>query len=237
MLGLELVGAGLLYVEAGSKREAAYEKAKQKAIAELTCDPTHSLDIKIDPTQTPIKYDFTKNIAQIGKIGEGAYSPYEPHEETYTMGLAVGRQSLEYTIGFSSMVYDKLDRACIHIREITVEIKFDPTIYVASEYPKGSCEFKEVLDHEKEHVHITQRTLNKHSKILGNNLKEALKGGYSFGPFKIDSVERAQQILQKKIAKITFDANDRMNKENNKLQNRFDDRDKGRITAKCDQKQ
>lgn len=236
MIGLEFVSAGLLHFAATSRRERAYEEAKQKAIAELTCDPKENLDIKIDPAQSPIKYDFTKTIDQIGQIGEGAYSPYGAEHQTFTMGLTVGRQQIEYNIRTFAEVYDELDRACVHIRNITVKMNYNPTVYVATEYPKGSCEFNAVLEHELEHVKITQKALNKYAKKLGKHLQESFRRGHSFGPFKGASTEKAKEMLIKKIEALTLKINNEMYAEDEKHQNRFDDHDKGKITAVCDKK-
>ena len=227
MFGLEIAAVGLLHFTGLSERKAAEARAradgnKAAAIKSIKCEPVHDLDIKIAPTQDPIQYDFSKNIEQLGAIGSGAYSPYGAEHKTNLLGLTNGRHELNLQSRFMTQTYEQLDRGCVHIKEVVVKMNFAPTVYVVSEFPKGTCEFNNVLRHEKEHVKITQQMLNKYSKILGKHLKASLKGGYSFGPFKTRQIPQAQEKLTDKIAKIAVDVNKQMNAEMEKHQNRFD---------------
>lgn len=227
MFGLEIATIGLLHMAGLSEQKAAEAQAranqnKAAAIESIKCEPVHDLDIKISPTQEPIKYDFTKNIEQLGVIGEGAYSPYGAEHKTHMLGLASGKHELNLQTGFTSQTYTQLDRACVHVKEVTVHMNYAPTVYVVREFPKGSCEHNNVLRHEIEHVKITQKMLNKYSKVLGRHLKEALKSGYSYGPFSASQVPQAQEKLSEKISKIAVDVNNKMNIEMEKHQNHFD---------------
>ncbi|MEM9469678.1 MAG: hypothetical protein AAF988_05905 [Pseudomonadota bacterium] len=203
----------------------------------VECKPQQALDIKIAPKQDPIIYDMTKSSPELDAIGSGAYSPYDEAHKTTLLGLTVGRQSLSYEIGFGLQTWDQLDQTCVHVNSITVNMDYKPTVYVTNRFKNGTCEFKEVYDHEMTHVKITQKMLNKYAKKLGNHLKQSLKNNYSFGPFKIQNQEAAQKKLQQKIAAITFKINEQMYKEERKHQNRFDDVEAANtILEACDQK-
>lgn len=221
MFGLEIAAVGLLHL-AATTHETKLAKAKAEAIKNIKCEPIHDLDISISPIQSPIKYDFTKSMEQLGAIGQDAYSPYGSEHKTDMLGLAIGKHELYLESGFTTQTYEQLDRGCIHIKSLTVKMNFDPTIYVVREFPKGTCEFSAVLKHEKEHVKITQRMLNKYAKILGKQLQGALKQGYSYGPFYISSLPRAQEKLSEKVMKIATDVNKKMSIEMEKHQNNFD---------------
>jgi hypothetical protein len=221
MFGLEIATVGLLHL-AATTREAKIEKAKAEAIKNIKCEPRHSLDIKIAPTQSPIKYNFSTSSEALGSIGASAYSPYGSEHKTNMLGLTDGKHELSLESSYSTETYEQLDRGCIHIKSITVKMNFDPTIYVVNEFPQGTCEFNSVLKHEKEHVKITQKMLNKYAKILGKNLKAALKDGYSYGPFYVNSLPSAQEKLGQKIMKMAITVNKKMAIEMEKHQNHFD---------------
>lgn len=226
MFGLEIATVGLLHL--ASISDSGVAMAKAEAIKKIKCQPTHDLDIKIAPTISSTQYDFSKATSELSVLGSGAYSPYGSEHKTSMLGLTDGRHELSLENSYSMETYPGLDRGCIHIKSITVKMNFSPTIYVASEFPKGTCEFKDVFSHEKEHVKITREMLNKHAKILGKNLKAALRRGYSYGPFHANKLPRAQKKLGEKVMKMAVDANKKMYAEMEKRQNKFDRQEKNR---------
>ncbi len=229
MFGLEIAAVGLLHFTGLSEKKAAAakaqaESAKAAAIAKMTCDPINDLDTKIEPTQDPLTYDFSKSRQEVSAIGEdlNTYSPYGAEHKLNLLGLTVGKQSLHFETMYTMNSNTKLDMGCVHIKKLTVKMKYKPKIYVINEFPKGTCEFNEVLKHEKRHVQITQKMLNKYSKILGKNFQQAFRKGYSFGPFKTGKFELAAKKLDQKIDKMTQKVNKAMNAEMEKHQNAFD---------------
>lgn len=82
-------------------------------------------------------------------------------------------------------------------------------VYVASEYPAGSCEYEETLKHEMAHVEIHRRVYAKYSKVLEDALGQARGIPGKTRPLLVGDPEEGQRRLQALIEGIVnpvFDA-------------------------------
>ncbi|MCB2106842.1 MAG: hypothetical protein KDE14_04030 [Rhodobacteraceae bacterium] len=65
---------------------------------------------------------------------------------------------------------------CVYFRHIDVEYGYlDHDVFVASEYPPGSCEYNAILDHENQHVAINRVALREGARLLRQELEQALE--------------------------------------------------------------
>lgn len=215
MFGLELVSAGLLHLATLDAKTLADQ---------IDCNPKKPLFIDVIPTQGDVRYDFSKKTADLNRIGKGAYSPYGAgHSNTEFRGLTVGKQSLSHNIEFYFEKYKDEGLACLQIHKLNVIMNYTPTVYVSTKFEKGTPIFEKILEHEKEHVKITQTILNQYANILEERLKHNLKRGFSVGPFLIDDMEAGQQELQDKVKRITAQVDREMHKQAQKQHDLFDD--------------
>ena len=67
------------------------------------------------------------------------------------------------------------------------------TVYVASNYPVGSCEYNEVLEHENTHVRITRGMIDRYTPRLERALRMAAR--------EINPVVTTEQSGQEEIAR------------------------------------
>ncbi len=219
MFGLELLSVGLLHF-------AALEV--NPLTDQIECDSKKPLSIHVVPAQNAVRYDFSKKTAELNHIGKDAYSAYgEGHFNTETRGLTVGKQFLNHQIEFYFEKYndDKNDGklACLQIQKVKITMNYAPTIYISSKFKKGTPIFDKILEHEKEHVKITQRTLKKYKKILEDQLKHELQNQFKTGLFPVDDMQREQQKLQNRVKRITARVSRKMHEEAQRQHNKFDD--------------
>jgi len=215
MFGLELLSVGLLHLVTLDVKPSADQ---------IECNPTRPLLIDVVSAQDDVRYDFSKKAAELNHIGKGAYSPYgEGHLNTEFRGLAVGRQSLSHNIEFYFEKSKDERLACLQIQRVQVTMNYTPTVYVSTRFKKGTPIFHKILEHEKEHVKITQRVLDKYVNILEERLQNELQYGFSVGPFSIDNMEREQQKLENRVKKITAKVGRAIHKESRRQNNQFDD--------------
>ena len=209
MFGLEFAAIGLLHLATAPQ---------------MDCSPQKALTIDVIPRQDPVLYDYTKTTSEINEIGKGAYSAYgADHDRVELRGLTVGKQTLEHNIEFYFEKREDLDLACLQVRHVKIIMDYKPTVYVSSKYEQGTPIFEKVLEHEMEHVRITQDLLYEYAAIMERRLKNALKRGYSLGPFKISEMKRKQQELGRGILDVLSSVNGAMHKEATKQHNAFDD--------------
>ena len=65
-------------------------------------------------------------------------------------------------------------RKCIWVDQIDVDISYPPvTMYIATEYPVGSCNYNVTLTHENEHIQVAKDLLAKHAARIRTELEKA----------------------------------------------------------------
>jgi len=131
-----------------------------------------------DPTLTfratleQARLDHTKTSAEILALSNGL----RHHSSTAQPGITVGT-TITYdqpAVRFEvHIAYTKLrdGRYCTTLRSVDAQFKQpQPIIYVSSEYPKGSCNYNVIYEHEKQHLRIHVRTF----RIYAPQIKRAL---------------------------------------------------------------
>ena len=86
---------------------------------------------------------------------------------------------------------------CFWVQGIDVTLRYNSVeIYVASDYKKNSCAYREILRHEKQHVQIAQDNLDRYKPKVRFALTSLLipKAG---SPVRVESQEAAEQELQR----------------------------------------
>lgn len=221
MFGIELLTAGYLHLASADVK------------SQIQCQPKVTPKIRVRPTRAQIKYDFTKNKNDLKRFDIDTISPYDPKHKTHIGGLMSGNIQLTQQTEFMHEIYDHVGYGCVYIKNIDVQIHVDPTIYIAKEYDKGTCQHKEILDHELKHVREDQLLVNKYSKLVGDDLKASLKvGGYSFGPYKAAEIHSVQKRLQEQLGALVIKRNDEMTVERQKRQQAIDSIDEYDSIAK-----
>ncbi len=80
------------------------------------------------------------------------------------MGLAVSVRAERLADG----------RYCSEIAAVEATIGYDAIdVYIASEYPRGSCQYNAILDHERLHVLVFQNTLDRYYPQIERELRKA----------------------------------------------------------------
>lgn len=90
------------------------------------------------------------------------------------LGLTVSRYSLQME---THQQYGQADNgmSCMWIRRVDATLSVpDMTIFIAANYPKGTCQYNAVLEHEYEHVRLTRGLLPGAAKRLEGELRRQL---------------------------------------------------------------
>jgi hypothetical protein len=93
------------------------------------------------------------------------------------LGLTRGNATVSFAANTPSII-DPTGRWECASPQITLTFGFSPmTVYVASEFPQGSCAFKEIYEHEMRHVEAYQT----HIASLEKQLSETLNARFANG--------------------------------------------------------
>jgi hypothetical protein len=109
---------------------------------------------------------------------------------------------------------------CMTYDTIHVDILLQPKIYIAKEFNYGRCG-REVLEHEKKHVHVDRVIMNKYTKQMGIAIQNAVNNAGAIGPFQSQRTEEFQQKmfdnLKSALGSIELAMQNEMNREQQKV--------------------
>lgn len=166
------------------------------------CKPTEQTKINVRPATQPVKYDYSKSIAQMQNIESDTVNPYSYHAVTRTQGLMEGAIKVEQEIKLGNKKMQNYGGLCVWYKEINIDIEIDPTIHIAREVHEDKCMNQAVLAHEMGHVKIDRQLVNEYSSKIGQALYDELKqrGFVAFVPMK--EMQSAGYRMQKTVYQI-----------------------------------
>ena len=184
------------------------------------CKADAPTKINILPGTDNIKYDHSLNVMQLSSKHTDTDSPYDNSVVQHTLGLMSGSIGLsaKSEIGFIR----KGKKQCLYFKEIQVNIHVSPTIYIANDYKRNGCMYKEIKEHELKHVKVDRKVINKYSNKVGHKILEIIDEMPVVGVIhKKDSeiaAERMRNYVKEKILYI----NNQMLDERKRRQNMVD---------------
>lgn len=189
----------------------------------LECVARMAPQINVKPVTKNVKYDFTKTKAQLNAFDVDTISPYGPQHKTMVSGLMSGSIQTKSQVEFMHEKYEARDIGCVYLKAANVTISIDPTIFIAREYPKGSCYHNAVLTHEMKHVREDQLIVNKYVSRIGRALKDIIDSqNAAFGPYRLNQLSNVQINVQESINKVVTRFNEDMNQERRRRQQAID---------------
>jgi hypothetical protein len=219
VFGLELLAAAMLHLP----QNTAQNGAVVPVVAQMQCRVTVSPKINVLPSKSRVRYDFTKSKSQLNNVDVDTISPYGPNHKTNVSGLMSGSIQVKHQVSFMHETYGQLGQGCLYLKAIDVKIHIDPTVYIANEYPNGSCMHTAVLTHERKHVREDQLIVNKYSNYIGRALLSLVDSqGPAFGSYDTARLPFVQQNIQNSVTKVIKKFNDQMNQERQRRQQAID---------------
>ena len=207
MFGLEIAATGLLHL----------------AAMDVQCRVKSDPKVLVQPMRSIVQYDFTKHRQELETFNIDTVSPYGPNHHAKIGGLMSGEIRVESRVRMMQEKYKHAGVGCLHIESVDVIVHVDPTIYVASEFKKGTCEHKAIIEHEKRHVKVDADMATKYAGIIREEIKARIKEiGASFGPYKIADLKKVQDQIQAQFDEIVTSKTQQMTEERHLLQQNLD---------------
>lgn len=218
MLGLELIMGGLLELASAGG-----------------CSKQKMPNILSEPLVAMAKVDYTKGRDDLQSFDIDTVSPYGPSHRAKIGGLMSGEIRVESRVRFMQEKYPARGAGCLHIDSIDLIIHVNPTIYVAREYARNTCQHDAILEHERQHVKTDAAIARKYATTLKNTLQAHLRsGGYSYGPYPLETMNAAQERIQNQLQALIQRSNDVMTRERRAEQQKLDSLEEyNRVSAKC----
>lgn len=181
----------LAVVSSVSARAAACEQVRQSPYVSLTVSPGQ------------INYITSRNKAGLRRLHSGVrsidsdWSPIGLTMAELGLGLAVSVRAEGTADG----------RYCAEVASVEATLGYDVIdVYIASEYPRGSCQYNAILDHERLHVMVFQDTLDQYFSQVEETLRRAANSAKPVLTRDPDRASRKLQAILERAAKPLFRA-------------------------------
>lgn len=113
-------------------------------------------------------------------------------------------------------------RYCSEIASVEATLGYDVIdVYIASEYPRGSCQYTAILDHERLHVGVFQDTIDRYFSRVENVLRRTANSAKPILGRDPDQATRKLQAILERAARPLFrDINKSLDRGNGALDTR-----------------
>lgn len=198
-----------------------------------SCDMPDPPEVSVVIEHADIKYDFSKTKRALAAFKIDTVSPYSTQEHAQIGGLMGGRVSVKSDMNISWSSSSLTQTGCYWFKDIKIILETDPTIYIASDYPKNSCQYREIMEHERHHILIDRRLIGEFAKSIEESAHAAAKEIPVIGPVK-GAPEDIQKKMAAHIEAAVKEASDKMYAERRKRQQALDSREEyERISRSC----
>lgn len=215
-----------------------YILASQMMLADykVKCELKAAPEITVSATGLDTVFDNSKYIHELDGFKPSVNSnPYGDKADTHIEGLTRGMIGLTGSYDFTSETYPALNKVCMYIKDVQVKISVEPTVYIAHEFPKGSCRYEAVMGHERKHLKVDRDIVNKYSTIIVRAVNNTLtKVGYAQGPYDSSQLPALQKQIGGIIDSVIGQYYVNMNNERKVLQSQVDTLEEyARVDALC----
>lgn len=136
------------------------------------CDELPKPSVTIKRIDERLSYNTEYSYKSLTNIGASLARPGKQ-----VLGLTRGNATVSFAANTPSII-DPTGRWECASPQITLSFGFSPmTVYVAREFPEGSCAYKEIHEHEMRHVEAYQ----KHIASIEKELTESLNARFATG--------------------------------------------------------
>lgn len=158
--------------------------------ANALCEKNNiEINIKVRPGKVIYDSNYSRN--EFGKLVKGPVSPN-------TLGLTVSNM----IVAMTGETYAKPEgqRFCVGLKSITFTIGYEQImVYIDKKYPRNSCNYNVIKEHEDYHVDVSQQALKFFRPDIEKELRKAVA---NLRPEYAYSAERGKQIRDKQFKQI-----------------------------------
>ncbi len=193
-----------------------------EARADFVCKPNSVPKINVRTSTTPVAYDFSKTEHDLNGFSVDTINPYGEGVSTDVGGLMRGGITVSHTVKYETST-DRVSRQmCYYYSQIDIVIHINPTVYVAREFPQGSCKHNAILQHENQHVIIDREVVNKYAQIIGQNVSADIGRQSMFGPIQGSEHAAMETYIADHMKQLVSTYTDQMNAERRQRQQAHD---------------
>ena len=189
--------------------------------------------IRVDLKTDNIVYNYSRSAAELSREQINTVSPYAPGTDSISGGLRIDKPEMKSEITWNISYNQRSQVGCMWYDDITISLHLRPHIYVAREFNKAGCR-EAILEHERKHVEIDRRVMNKYAASVGRAVQAAVDQAGILGPFNMRELEKMKAISSKHIESAIASQSLLMDKEMAELQGQVDSLEEyQRVSSYC----
>ena len=216
---------------------SAFAQTQRSANDPNWCRPDGipKIDIKTDTDR--ITWVYNRSQKTLNKADIDTVNPYGNNVITDVGGLMHGGIKMEETMQFGSLTNPNTNEVCMYYGAINVSFHIFPTIYIASEYPPGTCMHNAIKAHELKHINTDRQIVNKYARLVGQAVQNEIRSKPIYGPVPVANQAAIESQVKQRMNRIMTFYSTAMDAERRKLQQQVDNlQEYERVNHLCDPK-
>ena len=129
-------------------------------------------------------------------------------------GLTAAEQALNTSYQCGAEEDTRTHRFCVWADSVNVDFSYTKMdVYVSNQYAEGTCPYRVILAHEKQHVAINQRALAKYLALMRRALLKDRSIPTKNRPLPAYSFESGQKVVAQRVERVIQPLYDRYKNE------------------------
>ena len=192
------------------------------ASASSWCRVVRPPQVSIKTDTDKINWVFNLSQRQLNNFDVDTINPYGNSVHTDVGGLMKGGINMVQTMRFNTVTHNGLKQSCLFYDSVSVQLKIEPSIYIAREYAPGSCRHNAIKEHELKHINVDRMIVNKYAQLIGRAIKTEIDKRALYGPVSITQEESIRQLMRTRMEGILRKINTQMENERRTRQQAID---------------
>lgn len=198
------------------------------------CRPDAAPKVSVKSDTDKITWNFTKSQAELNRLEIDTVNPYGQNVITDVGGLMQGGIQMSETMKFGSLTNPNTNEICMFYNAVEIKFHIQPTIFIASEHPPGSCMHNAIKQHEMKHINMDRKIVNKYARLVGTAAQNEVRRKYIYGPVPVEHAASLQSQMKQRLEQILIWSSQQMDTERRKLQQGIDSlAEYERVNAQC----
>lgn len=196
------------------------------------CETKPNPDVRVIVTTNPVRTDSSKSVAQLQQFKIDTINPYGENALTEVGGLMSGGLQMKSEI---EVAWETDNRtACFWYKKVDVIMHIDPTIYIASAYPPGTCRYRAILEHENKHVMADRAVARDWRPKVEEYIQRQVNKIGTIGPYPAAQIQQTRAKMTTFMGKAMETVSAPVNEDRMRRQQAIDNRaEYDRVNALC----
>jgi hypothetical protein len=204
----------------------------------VECKPSETYPrIEVTAERGQPNFSYAELTANLTQKSTDAYRPQGVGGPAWhTSGLTQSNIRIEENVQNHTITAADGSYGCLYIDSIAVKVILAPVVWVADEFPQGSCMYGAVKDHEMKHVNADRVVTDRHLDKIRAALYAVSQGRVFFGPGRPDDVKAQFEAFMASVKDAMKTQTDDFYADEQKAQHAIDTmQEYHRISALCAQ--